>query len=127
MRKAVVRLLGVLAALALLAAVALWLLQREIGRHFVRDALMTAAPAILDRLHAGETTLVAVKQVFVHHHEASVSPIWFDSAGEPVDAWGTRFRVTHDPDLPVSWVEVRSAGPDRQFETEDDLSHRSTR
>ena len=47
--------------------------------------------------------------VFVRHHVASVSPIWFDGDGRPVDAWRSHFRVTF-------------GGEDRQFGTSDDLS-----
>jgi hypothetical protein len=63
--------------------------------------------------------------VFTAHDKASVSPIWFDETGSPVDAWGTRFRVTWDNARAAKWVLCESAGPDRKFGTGDDLSYKA--
>jgi hypothetical protein len=117
-----------LAALLLLLLAVVLYVRREVLVHFVRDALQTAAYAIHAQLrdHRNGLDPEAIQQVFVHHHRASVSPIWFDNAGNPVDAWGTPFRVSHDQAQPVAWVLCESAGPDREFGTADDLRFRST-
>jgi hypothetical protein len=47
-----------------------------------------------------------------------------DGTGAPVDVWGTPFRPRIVDDQDGRWVEVRSAGPDGRFGTEDDCSAR---
>lgn len=46
-----------------------------------------------------------------------VSTVGFDQGGRPVDLWGTRFRVRLDG----GFLSCVSAGPDRTFETQDDV------
>ncbi len=114
-------------ALLLVIFVAGYWIRLESHKQFVKDALHTAASEIHRQLLEKSKTLspAAMQQVFVYHHKASVSPIWLDSNGNPVDAWGTIFRVTCDSESPVSWVLCESAGPDGKFGTKDDLSFRS--
>ena len=64
-----------------------------------------------------------IEAVFILHHEASVSPVWLDDNGRPVDAWGTHFRVAYGKNGPGVWVCCESAGADRKFGTTDDLSY----
>lgn len=96
----------------------------DMDEHFVSDALQTAAYEIrgLLRETPGGMTTAEVEAVYVRHHEASVSPIWLDDDGRPVDAWETHFRVTFGGHGAGLWVRCESAGPDRVFETSDDLS-----
>jgi hypothetical protein len=91
---------------------------------FVSDALRTGAYEIRRSLqdNPGGMTAAEVEAVFVRHHKASVSPIWLDADGRPVDAWGTHFRVAFGGEGPGVWVRCDSAGPDRAFGTSDDLS-----
>ena len=49
----------------------------------------------------------------------SLQPTQLNSKGEMVDPWGTAFRITFDSS---SAVHVTSAGPDKMFNTADDLS-----
>ena len=58
----------------------------------------------------------ALREVFEEHHRASVSPIWFDEAGHPVDAWGTEFRVAHD----IQCCVARSPSPASQADRDGD-------
>ncbi len=128
MRKANVAKLAVPLLLLLAAFLAGgYFLRCESNRSFVQDALQTAAYEFQKRLAENPEGLSseAIKQVFITHHNASVSPIWFDDLGNPVDAWGTPFRVSYDQARPVAWVLCESAGPDRSFGTSDDLSFRS--
>ncbi len=93
----------------------------------VRDALMTAAPIVLGRCRepSPRDPRDQLDDVSSMHHTGSVSPTWFDDAGKPVDAWGTRFRITVDKTRPPEWVICESAGPDRDFGTPDDISERA--
>ena len=107
-------------------------------------ALVDTAGSKLNELHVSDTVHVValevhrelltdpdgfgpeeIRQMLVNLDSASVSNVWFDEAGTPLDAWGTPFRVTHDDKRPVGWVLCESAGPDGEFGTEDDLSYRS--
>jgi formylglycine-generating enzyme required for sulfatase activity len=118
----------VVIGLVLAALTVAYLLTRvDLSDHFVQDALTTAALRLHQehREHPEEICQASLHQVLIQHHNASVSPIWFDDDGNPVDAWGTPFRVTHDQAPPVSWVLCGSAGPDQEFGTSDDISYRS--
>ena len=50
-----------------------------------------------------------------------VGPIARNADGWPVDAWGTVFRATIIEEHGKRHVEVRSAGPDGVFDTDDDF------
>jgi hypothetical protein len=92
---------------------------------FVSDALQTGAYEIQRQLgeKPGGMTADEIEAIFIRHHEASVSPVWLDEDGRPVDAWGTHFRVAYGKNGSGVWVRCESAGPDRKFGTTDDLSY----
>jgi hypothetical protein len=123
------QLIGAAVAVALLTSgyLVVTAFNRMRDESFVRDALLMGAEVIQSKLREsqGELTQQEMEQVFTNHHDASVSPIWFDAARRPVDAWGTHFRITYDSSHPAAWVLCESAGPDRVFGTEDDLSYRT--
>ena len=48
-------------------------------------------------------------------------PIATDSNGRPVNAWGSPFRASIIFENGKRYVEVRSAGPDGVFDTDDDF------
>ncbi len=111
---------------ATLVSLAVWgrrYLRREMRVFSVRDALLTAANAIhlevLDDPTADRDRLP--DRVFLLHHCASVSPVWLDSSGRPIDAWGTPFRTILDRGNPPGWVRCESAGPDKEFGPPHDL------
>jgi hypothetical protein len=43
---------------------------------------------------------------------------YIDPKGHFLDAWGTSYRITF---IGPKAVEIRSAGPDKQFGTKDDV------
>lgn len=56
------------------------------------------------------------KSKFAHHNEETDGPL-------PTDPWGTRLRVTYNkPWFKNERLKVVSAGPDKQFDTKDDIS-----
>jgi hypothetical protein len=130
-RAKIIILVSVVLAGALAGAFAgiYYLFHRVMDMHFVRDALQTAAMEILQEFQdqLGRVSPERIRQVFIINHQSSTSEIWFDAAGNPVDAWGTSFRVTHDQGNPVAWVLCESAGPDREFGTRDDLFYKAER
>jgi hypothetical protein len=124
------RVLGVALAVALAAVGAVvWIwLHAQFDKARVQDALTTAAPEVLDRLaRDSRSPQQVLDDVLRRHHDASVSPIWFDDSSAPIDAWGHRFRVRVDAERPPRWVVCESAGPDSEFGTEDDIASRSDR
>ena len=57
---------------------------------------------------------------------ASVIGGSLDSGGQPLDRYGTPYRVRHTVDGAVHTSTATSAGPDRVFDTPDDLSRSAT-
>ena len=101
---------------------------QEVDRQFIKDAVMTASLEIHSQVADFDGDQIATfdfEEIFLDHHEASVSPVWIDSEGRPTDVWGKHFRVTFDSDSPIKWVECASAGRDKKFGTADDIAHRS--
>ena len=59
-------------------------------------------------------------------HDASITHVVLDPKGKPVDLYGTPFRVHRDVQGKTQKVVATSAGPDRRFDTPDDLSYTTT-
>ena len=117
----------IIVAILLLVFAVGGVVKRKLDSHYVMDALRTSAGVLLIELRtAGHIDSETMQAVFKFHHRASVSPIWFDASGRPVDAWGTEFRFSRDDQVPPTWVQCASAGPDGSFGTRDDLTARST-
>jgi hypothetical protein len=56
-------------------------------------------------------------------HTASITAVMLDAQRKPVDAYGTPFRVRHLASGKSHTAIATSAGPDRRFDTEDDITH----
>ena len=57
---------------------------------------------------------------------ASVINAGLDTQQRPIDPYGTPFRVRHTTAGALHRVTATSAGPDRQFDTPDDISREAT-
>jgi hypothetical protein len=58
--------------------------------------------------------------------QASVIHGGVDAQKRPVDVYGTPYRVRHTAEGALHRVTATSAGPDRQFDTPDDISREAT-
>ncbi len=57
---------------------------------------------------------------------ASVINAGLDAQQRPIDSYGTPFRLRHTVDGALHRVTATSAGPDRHFDTPDDISRDAT-
>ena len=57
---------------------------------------------------------------------ASVINAGLDAQKRPIDSYGTPFRIRHTVEGALHRVTATSAGPDRRFDTPDDISREAT-
>jgi uncharacterized protein YfaS (alpha-2-macroglobulin family) len=106
--------------------VALYTLETEAGNAIpqaqMADWLARYRDALLD--HVRELAAKMTDMPAAQHFPAAFKALRDTSGRSPHDAWGTELRI--EPSGLYSsgnrWYEVRSAGPDREFNTADDLT-----
>ena len=54
---------------------------------------------------------------------ASITAVFLDANGKPVDKFGTPFRVRREGKGTPQTVTATSAGPDRRLDTPDDITN----
>jgi hypothetical protein len=88
----------------------------------VHDTVITATGSVRDLLQRNPTpTRAELDDAIRFLDTASISKVWYDKSGRPVDPWGTPFSITFtDPNAPITCT---SAGPDRTLHTSDDISY----
>ena len=92
-----------------------------------RDAVQVianAVSALISRNRAATQQDIDVELRALH--DGSITAVELDAAGKPVDLYGTPFRVRRDIAGPTLTVTAASAGPDRTFDTADDIVHTTT-
>jgi hypothetical protein len=113
---------------AIIAAAALFVWRAALAVEVLDTVHVAAASALRDLdANPGADVPQLVKSALVENERASVSWLWYDDAGAPVDAWETPFQVTVDAARPAAWLRCASAGPDRRFGTDDDISYTAER
>ena len=123
MKRTIILIACLLAVLLALAAVGLWWFQtRYMPVFFAEDAVEVIAYAASDMFHTNPaTTQDEIQRMIKFQHDASNINLKIDPNGKAVDPFGTAFRVLHRVQSGVSITTVTSAGPDREFATEDDI------
>ncbi len=130
MRKVIIAIVVVLTSLFAVAAVGLfWFEYRWLPTVFAKDAVQVIAYTASDMFQSNPaTTHDDIQQMIKSQHEASNINLKTDPNGKAVDPFGSAFRVDHKIQSGMSVITVVSAGPDRQFGTEDDIQfiHKQT-
>lgn len=123
MRRNLVTLVSALGVLIALGAFGFWwFMTRELPLHFAKDAVQVIAYEASDMFQRDpDTTENDIQQKIKSLHRASVINLKIDASGKAVDPFGTAFRVDCSIQSGMSVTTVTSAGPDRQFGTEDDI------
>jgi len=112
---------GILIGLGILipiVALLVLFLRRQAEKTFTYDAARAASGRISDLYKANP----APTQKEIDDVLGSVSRVMLDKDRKPVDLWGTPFRIRHEVKDRERTVLVSSAGPDRRFDTGDDIT-----
>jgi hypothetical protein len=118
--------LGVIAGITVVLWGWVWFRHKGDEWHVADTVMMSASwtyRRLMDRSAPQDgLTQDEIDSVFAQLQGSSVSWVWWDDEGRPVDPWGSRFQVswTFD-DAGVCTVTVVSLGPDRVPDTPDDL------
>lgn len=114
----------VVAIVVALASVGLWWFQKRFTPAFsTQDAVEVIAFEASDLFGKNPaTTNDEIEQKIKFLQEASVINLKIDSNGKPVDPYGTPFQVENRISSGNAITTVVSAGPDREFGTQDDIS-----
>jgi len=97
-----------------------------VGRVRVRDTQFfvagEAAKFVAAHPDATETEVYAAAGALLKRlREASVTYAWFDTSGQLVDPWGSRFVLVVDVTAGGTVATCTSLGPDRRADTWDDI------
>ena len=87
-----------------------------------RDSVMVLAQSASSRFEKDPPpTLAELEAIALQYDRAGVTWAKPGPDGRPRDEFGTLFRFRHRPAPPAAVTRVTSAGPDRRFDTPDDL------
>ena len=67
-----------------------------------------------------------IDAALVFLHDGSITHVLLTHDRKPVDLWGISFRIQRKVAGPQQSVTAASAGPDRKFETKDDIAYTTT-
>ncbi len=112
------------ALLLVVAAVAAWVIARNFQRHSARHDLLHLG---IFYLNQAEKTEKETPGYLAEHGLPPFPPengFRTDADGVPLDRWGTPCRAELRDDEKEFSILLWSAGPDREFGTEDDLRRR---
>jgi hypothetical protein len=125
MKKTLVVAACVLGALIALAAAGLWYVgARMMPRLFARDAVHFLSYEVSDMYRENPSvTRREIDEMILFHHRASNINLKIDATGRAVDPFGTPFRIDYRLRSGVATATVCSAGPDRTFDTRDDIRY----
>jgi hypothetical protein len=88
-------------------------------RAFTSDAVLVLEMVFKSEVEKnGVMTQDDIRQIARHLHDASVINLHFDDKGHPLDDWLIPLQINLDNG------RVVSAGPDRRFQTSDDIAAR---
>lgn len=96
--------------------------RRATDRAFTHDAVLCASMRV-SRLYLENPTPSEkdIEDCLVELKTASITHVRMDRNGKPVDLYGTPFRLRRELREGEQTVSATSAGPDRRFDTEDDV------
>jgi hypothetical protein len=92
-----------------------------------KDSVLVISSRVAE-LHAQGTapTQTEIDESIRQLVTGSVINAGLDAQQRPIDPYGTPFRIRHRAEGTLHRVTATSAGPDRQFDTADDISREST-
>ena len=123
MTKTTISIACVFVVLITLGAGGIWWFQsRFLPTAFTEDAVQVIGYEASRMFHRDPATSQAdIDQMIRSQHDASNINLEIDSMGRAVDPFGKAFRVQHRVERQKSITTVVSAGPDRKFDTRDDI------
>jgi hypothetical protein len=117
---------GILIGLGILipiVALLVLFVRRQAEKAFAYDSVMVASGMISELYKSNPApTQKEIDDVLVAIHDGSISHVMLDKDRKPMDLWGTPFRIRHEVKDRERTVLVSSAGPDRRFDTGDDIT-----
>lgn len=100
-----------------------WLLLQDKRTFFTWDAVLVISMRVAELHQNGPApSPMQIDDSIRELVNASVINAGLDAQKRPVDVYGTPFRVRHTVEGTLHRVTATSAGPDRQFDTPDDIS-----
>jgi hypothetical protein len=101
--------------------------RRETDKTFTYDAVLCISGWVSGLyLDNPEPSAKQVEDCIIALNTASITHVMLDGNGKPLDLYGTPFRIRREARGNRQTVIATSAGPDRRFDTEDDLRAETT-
>jgi len=129
MKKIIISILvGVAAVILILAGGVWWFQTKELPRAFTQDAVGIIATAGSELFAKNpEATADDIDRMIKFQDEVHNLHLKVNSEGKAVDSFGQAFQVVNRVEADRIITTVISAGPDREFETGDDINSTAVR